>query len=50
MLFNGYAEEKIIYEGRQLVFILVIKMHSVLAIITLGYCHSLFWKLVFITL
>jgi len=47
MLFNGYAEEKVIYEGRLLVLILVIEMRSVLVIITLGYCHSLFWKLVF---
>jgi hypothetical protein len=34
MLFDGYAEEKVIYEGRHLAFILVIEMQSVLAIIT----------------
>jgi hypothetical protein len=33
MLFNGYAEEKVIYEGRHLVFMLVIEMQSVLAAI-----------------
>jgi len=47
MLFNGYAEEKVIYEGRHVLFILVIEMQSVVTINTSGYCYSLFWKLLF---
>ena len=35
MLFNGYAEEKVIYEGRHILFILVVQ--SVVAIITSGF-------------